>query len=281
MPEKEKWLELRKEYYRRKVDGKKVVLTDLAKEFDVNVSTLRSRKSRENWDKFLEDYSCNATQNVATDHYKIKKNVATSKPNNLKGYSNLRNKEAGNPEISTIRRAIAQIGNKNSIGNKGGPGGPIGNSFAKKHGFYSKNLPEEKLKMFEKIESLTPLEMIWDNIKLTYIAIIEAQSKMYVRDSEDHTREVVRTLKSSKGTDTTKEVRFSFEKMKNFIEAQARATSELRNLIKDYDAELKKGYATEEQKLRIKKLKAEIDKLSKDIDKVDEPIEISIVRKGD
>lgn len=66
------WNDIKKEYIE---SNGKAVLKDLADKYDVKIGTLRSRKSRDNWDKEIEDI-------VATDNAtqrKENKNVATQK----------------------------------------------------------------------------------------------------------------------------------------------------------------------------------------------------------
>ena len=59
------------------------------------------------------------------------------------------------------------------------------------------------------------------------------------------------------------EVQQAWDKQGKFLQAQARAQSELRSLIKQYDELLHKRWdlATEEQKARIAQIKAQTDKL--------------------
>lgn len=58
----------------------------------------------------------------------------------------------------------------------------------------------------------------------------------------------------------------AWDKQNNFLKAQARAQGELRNLIKQYDEMLHRDWdlATEEQKVRIAKLKAETSRIGGD-----------------
>ncbi|MDI2789537.1 hypothetical protein QJK45_17580, partial [Clostridioides difficile] len=62
------------------------------------------------------------------------------------------------------------------------------------------------------------------------------------------------------------EFQFAWDRQASFLNAQSRAMSELRSLIKQYDEMIHKDWnlATEEQKNRVEKLKCEVDNLSKD-----------------
>lgn len=149
------------------------------------------------------------------------------------------------PKRSTPRNKGGQPDNKNAVGN----GAPLSNKNAEKHGFFSKWLPEETLDIVNEIEKKSPLDILWENIQIAYAAIVRAQKIMHVRNIEDKTVEV---------TGENPEIQQAWDKQANFLKAQARAQSELRSLIKQYDEMLHKDWdmATEEQKARIAVLKA-------------------------
>lgn len=255
------WLEIKKEYLRRTVDGEKVNLSELAKEYDVKVSTLRSRKSRERWDDFLE--------NIATNIEMQRNTIATDMEGKGHGKNKASNSKGSKAETDTkalerARRGIGQLGNKNAIGNKGGNGAPIGNKRAEKHGFYAKHLPAETLELFDELQEMDQVDMIWDSIRIKYAAIIRAQTIMFVEDKYDITQHL-KKHKVIKGMSFTEEkeweLQFAWDKYANFLQAQSRAMGELRSLIKSYNELIDRGMATQEQELRIKRLQVEIDKL--------------------
>lgn len=262
------WLEIKKEYLKRTIDGEKVVLTELAKKHGVKPTTLRSRKNRERWDDFLES--------VATIPRNKSNTVATCEHSNDNSSQQITRSSTKNSETDTkrtimdtkvkekIRRSIGQLGNKNAIGNKGGPGADKGNKLAEKHGFYARHLPEATLELFEEIEGMDQLDILWDSIKLKYGAIIRAQSIMFVEDQDDITT-FLKKHKIIEGLSFTEEkeyeIQFAWDKYATFLQAQSRAMAELRNLIKEYNEIVDRGMATEEQRLRIEKLKVEIGKV--------------------
>lgn len=173
----------------------------------------------------------------------------------------------------------APLNNKNAVGH----GAPAANKNAETHGFFSKYLPEETLQIMQEIEKKNPLDMLWENITIQYTAIIRSQRIMYVKDQEDLTK-VLKRQKESSGLQSDSwekeyELQFAWDKQAAFLQAQSRAMGELRSMIKQYDELLKSNLATEEQELRIEKLKVDIDKV-KDPDK-DKTIEVIIKRKGD
>lgn len=163
----------------------------------------------------------------------------------------------------------APKGNQNGIGNNGGA--PHGNQNNRVHGFYSKHLPADTYDVFKDIEEMSPLDILWNNIKLKYVAIIRAQKIMFVKDQDDLTKEM-KKRKIGKSiikedtiihTDTEEEyeLQFAWDKQANFLRAQSTAMGQLTNMIKKYDDMLHKDWdtVTEEQKARIEKIKKSID----------------------
>lgn len=159
-------------------------------------------------------------------------------------------------ERSQKRKRGAQPKNQNAIGNNGGA--PEQNKNAEKFGFFSKYLPEETVSIIQEMPT-DSLDVLWDQIQIAYAAIIRAQQIMYVRDRDDMTKE--KTMSGE--TADAWEVQQAWDKQGKFLQAQARAQSELRSLVKQYDELLHKRWdlATEEQKARIAQIKAQTDKL--------------------
>lgn len=185
-------------------------------------------------------------------------------------------KEKGAPKV----KKGAPYNNKNAKGH----GAPAKNKNAETHGFFSKYLPDDTLDIIQEIEQKDPLDILWENISIQYAAIIRSQRIMYVKNQDDLTK-MLRRQKESSG-DTSEswekeyEIQFAWDKQAVFLQAQSRAMSELRNLIKQYDEMVHANWdiATEEQKARIEKLKIDIEKVkAPDSNK---PIEIVIKRKA-
>ena len=153
------------------------------------------------------------------------------------------------------KRKGAQPGNKNSSG------GPPGNKKAEKFGFFSKYLPEETVSIIQEMPT-DPLDVLWDQIQIAYAAIIRAHQIMYVRDRDDKTIEKIEH-KDGNIIGERWEVQHAWDKQGKFLQAQARAQSELRSLVKQYDELLHKRWdlASDEQKARIAQIKAQTDKL--------------------
>lgn len=171
------------------------------------------------------------------------------------------NERSGKKSERSHRKKGGQPENKNAVGNDGGA--PEQNKNAEKYGFFSKYLPEETREIFSAIEQADPLDLLWHQIQIAYAAIIRAQRIAYVRDQQDKTIEKVET-KEGNVVGEKWEVQQAWDKQASFLQAQARAQSELRSLIKQYDEMLHKNWelASEEQKARIAQMKAQTKRLS-------------------
>lgn len=193
-------------------------LVEIASQLNVSEGTVRSWKNRYNFDG-----KSNATLQ------KNKRNVA-------------KKKRGGQP------------GNKNAVGH----GAPKGNQNAVKHGLFSRYLPEDTREIFFSLDSADPLDLLWDQIKLAYTAIMRAQMIMHVRDRSDKTKEIVDGI--------TCDVQQAWDKQASFLQAQAKAQKELTTMIKQYEELLHKNWnlATKEQKARIKQMKANTERLRRD-----------------
>lgn len=179
--------------------------------------------------------------------------------------SNVTNQLKGNV---TKRKRGGQPGNHNATG-------PPGNKNAEKFGFFSKYLPEETVSIIQEMPT-DPLDILWDQIQISYAAIIRAQQIMYVKDKNDKTIEKVEE-KDGNVIGEKWEVQQAWDKQANFLQAQARAMSDLRGSIRQYDDLLHKRWdlATDEQKARIEQMKANTDRLRRDsTDEEEDGVEI-------
>ena len=167
------------------------------------------------------------------------------------------------------RKKGGQEGNSNAKGY----GAPDQNRNAEKYGFFNKYLPDETREIFSAINQADPLDLLWHQIQIAYAAIIRAQRIAYVKDKEDKTVEKVMVGDSSE----MYAVQQAWDKQNEFLKAQARAQSELRSLIKQYDEMLHKdwGMASEEQRARIAQIKAQTERLStQPVENEDDGVEI-------
>ena len=157
---------------------------------------------------------------------------------------------------ANVRKRGGQIGNKNAVG--GNQTAPLRNHNAEKYGFFRKYLPEETVSIIEEMPE-DPLDVLWDQIQIAYAAIIRAQRIMHVKDQEDKTTEVT----SDGDAATAYEHQHAWDKQSNFLSAQARAQKTLESMINRYDDMLHKNWelATEEQRARIERIKADTERI--------------------
>lgn len=169
-----------------------------------------------------------------------------------------------------IKHRGAPFGNKRAVGNHGGA--PEKNANNYKHGFYSKYLPKQTYDIFEKIEEMDPIEILWQNIKIKFAAIIRSQKIMYVTAKKEMVKELKKIKTGSELTgpkddkqaietyrEEEYEFQFAWDRQATFLKAQSDAMRTLTKMIRDYDELVNKSpMATEEQKLRIEKLKVEV-----------------------
>lgn len=146
--------------------------------------------------------------------------------------------------------------------------GKLQNTNAVKHGLFSKYLSAETLELVGNIEMMSPLDILWENICLKYAAIIRSQKLMYVEDANDCTKRI--TLE---GEAIAYQYTEAYEKQASFLIAQSRAMGTLMNLIKQYEELCRSSLATDEQRLRIEKLKTEIARTRES----DNPAKVEIV----
>lgn len=160
---------------------------------------------------------------------------------------------------ANVRKRGGQIGNKNAVG--GNQSAPLRNHNAEKFGFFRKYLPEETVSIIEEMPK-DPLDILWDQIQIAYAAIIRAQKIMYVKDREDKTVEKVEE-KDGNVIGERWEVQQAWDKQSNFLQAQARAQKTLESMINKYDDLLHKNWelATEEQRARIERIKADTERI--------------------
>lgn len=215
-----------------------------------------SRNRSPNRDKAFEIYKANQANISVTAIAKIlgerERNITLWKKKD-------RWKQKYNP------KGGAPLGNQNAVGNKGGA--PHENQNARKEGWYSKYFPTKARNLIKEAQEAgsSPLEILWAQIMTQWIAIIRAQEIMFVEDKNDITKE----LRKKKSTDTDKvssyeeeyEIQFAWDKQANFLNAQSRAMAQLTNMLKRYDDMLHTNWdvVTEEQKLRVERLKVQIN----------------------
>jgi len=241
-----------------------ISLADLATKHDVKLGTLKSRKSREKWLK-------GATQTDAT----------------------------GNPEDATVLKVDAStegsqqsaVSSQKGERKRGGNPNPSysfpkHNKAAEKHGFYSKVIPQELQELFDEIEDAISTEnMLWDQIKVQYMAIMRAQSIMFVESKDEMIKELKKRKDTEWGEEVEYEFQFAWERQAQFLNAQSRAISELRSLIEQFETAAdktdKRRLELEQMRLNINKTKLDIEAAQKeDGDKVTKIVIVDDIPKG-
>jgi len=153
----------------------------------------------------------------------------------------------------------APYGNKNSVGNKGGA--PEGNVNSFKYGNYSNRIPLAVKNIMQELDIEDPIEKLWRNICLQDARIINMQDIMHVNSKDDMTKELKKTSSGDKMESEEYEIQFAWDKEANLISTQSKAMNTLSKLIKQYVEMVNANWdlATEEQRLRVERLKVQID----------------------
>lgn len=160
-------------------------------------------------------------------------------------------------EPNARNKGGAPKGNRNAAGH----GAPKGNQNARRWGLLSKYIPQETMDLLGITAETSPLDLLWDQIQIAYVAIIRAQQINFVTDKDDKTVEKIEDRSGSESWGEKWEVQQAWDKQANFMKAQARAQSELRSMIKQYDEMLHKDWdvATEEQKTRLQLMQSKLE----------------------
>ncbi len=191
-----------------------IELVEIAERLGVSAGTVRGWKSKDKWEPKIKGTF-------------QKKNAERSK--NPRG---------------------APKGSKNALGH----GAPKGNTNALKHGLFAKYLPQEVYEIAQELSDKQPIDILWENITLTYANLLHAQRILFVQDVEDTSTFVTSTGKAGTGY----EHHTAWDKQSKALAAIARAQSELKGMIKTYDELTRSPLVTEEQRLRIDNLKAQL-----------------------
>ena len=192
-----------------------IELVEIAERLGVSAGTVRGWKSKDKWEPKIKGTF-------------QKKNTERSK--NPRG---------------------APKGSKNALGH----GAPEGNTNALKHGLFAKYLPQEVYEIAQELSDKQPIDILWENITLTYANLLHAQRILFVQDVEDSNTFVTSEGKAGVGY----EHHTAWDKQGKALAAIARAQSELKGMIKTYDELTRSPLVTEEQRLRIDNLKAQLD----------------------
>ncbi|TKD55635.1 hypothetical protein FBF75_17605 [Bacillus sp. S2(2019)] len=201
---------------------------DLAEKYGVSINTIKSWKKRHGWER----------------------------------------KKGAPKEKSVHTKKGGQPGNKNAVGNSGGA--PARNQNAKTHGFYSKHMPAEAFEIMQDIQVFSPVDLLWEQIQIQFTAIVRAQKIMFVENKD----EMIKELKKKKSVvsdsadieEEEYEFQFAWDRHATFLNAQSRAMSELRGLIKQFD---NIAHETDERRLKLEQMRLNIDKTKAEVEKME------------
>jgi len=111
----------------------------------------------------------------------------------------------------------------------------------------------------QQLQDRSPIDVLWDQIQLAYAALIRSQQIMHVKDNGDHSVTKVAEGSSSQGESEKWEIQYAWDKQASYLNALAKAQSALAKMVVQYDELCRSELTTEEQRLRIEKIKFDMD----------------------
>lgn len=212
-------------------------LKDIAEELGCSASQIRKWKSQDKWEDELKGNAPIGNSNVTNEKERYQ---------SAKGNQNAKD-NPGN------KRAKPPPNNKNAV----------------THGLFAKHLPKESLEIFTEVATMSPADILWQNIMIQYTAIIRAQKIMLVESKEDTTEWEKRrkgTWELSENgsqvfvpTEIEKEIQFSWDKQSSFLQSQSRAMATLNNMLRQFEM---MSSEKDERRKRIDLMQAQIDKIN-------------------
>ncbi len=153
----------------------------------------------------------------------------------------------------------APYGNQNAVGNAGG-GAPKGNVNSFKYGKYTERIPMAVKNIMQELDIEDPIEKQWRSICLLEARVIHMQDIMHVEDKSDITKEI-KKISKGKVNSIEWEIQQAWDKEANLMNTLSKSMSTLSKMIKDYIEMVNANWdtATEEQKLRVDKLRVQIE----------------------
>lgn len=167
-----------------------------------------------------------------------------------------------------VREKSPFQGNQYAVRNKGGA--PKGNKNSAKHGMFSKFIPPETLEAMSFLDEKDPLDILWDQIKIQYAAILRAQEIMFVANKDELIKVESKLRESPQSLETTYEIQFAWDRQATFMNAQSRAMAELRALIRQY---VDMTYEDDERKLKLRQMQINLRKIKAEIKRIQKEIE--------
>ncbi|HBX22658.1 MAG TPA: hypothetical protein DEF34_03320 [Desulfotomaculum sp.] len=304
-----------------KQSGGKMLLKDIAAQLGVSDTQVRKWKNQDNWDKSknvtLPKNKSNVTnpkgnvtnepepepypgQCVAIGHKSGQRCRHKALPGGERCQYHTDGREGqcvAKSKQSGERCKMKAVPGKKVCRIHGGlsPGPPAGNQNGMQHGFFRKIFPddEETLALVGEIMEKGPLDILWENIMIQYLAIARAQKIMFVTAKDEMIRELKKKKvelgpnprhnpESEDGEPFEEtyreeewEFQFAWDRQATLLNAQAKAMQTIEKLVSRYEALLQSGRGSEEHQLKLDKLKADIAKVKDD--KQDKPMKVVIV----
>lgn len=195
--------------------------------------------------------------------------ILNEKVNNIRSW---KSQDKWDEQLREDTRPGAPKGNQNAKGSKGSPG----NVHNYKHGLYThedrytkgnlaKILPKNLVNTIEELHEESALDKLWRSILIQEAKIINMQKITHVKNKNDITKEL-KKLSEGKNSSVEYEIQFAWDKENSNITALSKAMDTLSRMIDRYDKMVHANWdlVTEEQKLRIEKLKSEVNHLKQD-----------------
>jgi len=153
----------------------------------------------------------------------------------------------------------APYGNKNANGNVGGSA-PLKNYNGFKYGKYTERIPFAVKNIMQELDIEDPIEKQWRSICLLEARTIHMQDIMHVKDKSDMTKEI-KKISKGKTSSTEWDLQYAWDKEANLMNTLSRSLGTLSNMIVKYIEMVNTNWdtATEEQKLRVDKLRVQIE----------------------
>lgn len=235
------WEKIREEY-----ESTDITLKALADKHEIKLGTLKSRKSREKWER-------DATEKKDATNW-----VRDATPKQKGADKKEKKKRSGNPNP------------KNQFGER--------NTAALKHGIFSKYLPQETLDIIGMMGDKTPADLLFDQIQIQYATIIRSQQIMWVENKDDMAKERSQAGWGDSGADKY-DIQFAWDRQATFIASMTRAMGTLGNLIKQFN---NIAHEEDERRLQLEQMQLNVDKTRAEVDKITNnetgPIEIRVTQ---
>ncbi|WP_288222530.1 phage terminase small subunit [uncultured Clostridium sp.] len=156
----------------------------------------------------------------------------------------------------------APYGNKNAKGNKGGA--PRGNQNARVHGLNTRKLKHNH-DIYESLKDMDLMEILLQNILILEANMIYSQKVLFVKDKNDHTKEIVKKTKYT----TEYKIQFAQDKQIKALNALNNVSKTLSKMIINY-IKLSNTHwdlIEEEHKLKVELLRKELQIITNTLNK--------------